>query len=331
MSIYIQSSAAISPQKTYVDIPTFEEIQTPIAYSEEPIYKEYFDLRVIRRMSRIIKMGVTTSKICLEKSAIDTIDAIIVGTGLGCITDSDRFLLQLIEDEQQLLNPTPFIQSTHNTVAGQIGLLLKNTNYNFTYSQSGFSFENALFDAKMILEESPSKQILVGGSEEFTENLETIYEQLPCSQNRTVPFGEGTSFFVLGTDKSENSLAELVNLEMIYKPSEDELQEKISDFLDRNHVKKEQIDLVLLGDAFEKKSSSEAYFLENYPCISFKKFCGEYHTASAFALWLSSFIFTNPQKVKEFFQKEISTELEYVLVYNTFKECEHSLILLKKC
>ncbi len=93
-----------------------------------------------RRMSRIIKMGVCAAMKCLQDAEIKNPDAIITGTGMGCIEDTGKFLSSYIENEEKLLNPTPFIQSTHNTVGAAIALMLKCHNYNNTLWSQGIFF-----------------------------------------------------------------------------------------------------------------------------------------------------------------------------------------------
>ena len=51
-------------------------------------------------------------------------DAIITGTGLGCLEDTEKFLTAMVTNKEEFLTPTSFIQSTHNTVSAQIALLL---------------------------------------------------------------------------------------------------------------------------------------------------------------------------------------------------------------
>ena len=76
-----------------------------------------------RRMSRIVKMGVACGLDCIAKSQNKTIDAIITATGLGYLTDMEKFLNNMVENNEQLLNPTAFIQSTFNVVG--LGTLLR--------------------------------------------------------------------------------------------------------------------------------------------------------------------------------------------------------------
>ena len=54
-----------------------------------------------------------------------------------------RFLQDMIDSDEQQLKPTPFIQSTHNTVASLIAILTANHGYNATYSQGKQSMECA--------------------------------------------------------------------------------------------------------------------------------------------------------------------------------------------
>ena len=169
MAMYINGMGCISHQNTIDETDFFEKAQIVSQQrllAQEPDYKNYVPANMLRRMSHIIKMGVAAAKISLEQAQLENVDAIITGTGLGCFEDTDKFLRAIIENDEQLLTPTSFIQSTHNTVAGQIALLIKCHNYNFTYTQQGLSFESALVDSQMLLNENKNSNILVGGLDE---------------------------------------------------------------------------------------------------------------------------------------------------------------------
>ena len=108
------------------------------------------EMNLRRRMSRVVKSGVAAGiESLLEFGARAPIDAIITATGLGCIADSEKFLDGLIAGDETMLNPTPFIQSTFNTVGAQIALLRGLHCYNTTYAHRWTSFENALTDAAL--------------------------------------------------------------------------------------------------------------------------------------------------------------------------------------
>src|SRR5690606_20919558 len=144
-------------------------------------------------------------------------EAIIVGTGLGCLTDTQRFLSDLCTSKEGVLSPTAFIQSTHNTIAGQIALLLNCNGYNSTYSDRNHSFEQALLDAKLHLLEG-NDSILVGAADEKTDLVERVVAAIMESKkSNSSPqdyfLGEGSSFFVVSQTKKFNSI-ELKDLKL---------------------------------------------------------------------------------------------------------------------
>ncbi len=146
-----------------------------------------------RRMSRIVKDGVIAAASAMEGM---TPDAILTATAYGCLADSEKFLRSVIESDEELLPPTPFIQSTFNTVGAAIALLGENHCYNMTYTHGGGSFESALLDATMLLnewgDEGAKRQILVGAVDEMTPTLHTLMERLGMHD---VPDNYGAFFF----------------------------------------------------------------------------------------------------------------------------------------
>lgn len=181
MKIYIRSSACISAQKTFRNtdfLSDVTEYQTTRLRAIEPNYASYIDPKAIRRMSHIIKMGVASASQCLLDAGVQMPGAIITGTAFGCMEDTVTFLTRIIELDEEMLPPTAFIQSTHNTVAAQIALMLKCHNYNNTFVHKGISFESALFDAMMLLNEGEADDILVGGTEEMSDTGFTVLTRL---------------------------------------------------------------------------------------------------------------------------------------------------------
>ena len=153
--VYINSVGSVSAQKTFDNSEFLNEITEytdSVVHVINPNYKEYIPPAAARRMARGIKMSTVSSKNALTEAGIENVDAIIVGTGLGCIGDSERFVSDIIKNDEQFLTPTRFIQSSHNTVAGQIALGLGCKGHNFTFVHSAVSFESSLIDAKMMLQ-----------------------------------------------------------------------------------------------------------------------------------------------------------------------------------
>ncbi len=170
------------------------------------------DAGVRRRMSRVIRMAVSTAVECVGGiEGIDGLDAIITATGYGCLADSERFLRNVISDKEDLLNPTPFIQSTFNTVGGQIALLRHNHCYNMTYVNRIHSFEDALLDAFMRAEDGEGGRMLVGAFDERTDSQYEIMKRMGLWRKHDC--GEGSVFVLLTSQKEDSSIAEVLEID----------------------------------------------------------------------------------------------------------------------
>ena len=353
MAVYINGIGNISPQQTENNSHFLEEVVDHYGKSlscVEPNYRNYINGRYLRRMSRVIKMGVSAAKICLAEVEVSDPDAIIVGTGLGCLEDTEKFLRAIYKSNEQSVSPTQFIQSTHNTVASQIAIMLGCNNYNFTYVHRGFSFESALQDALMqFSEDDEPKNILVGGLDESTESYLNItrrlsqwkskeFSQLQLLANHlrgSLP-GEGAAFFMLSNQISDNSYAQIQAVRMMYKPKDEAfIHSEINDFLQENKVNKKDVDLVLLGVNGDSRIDNIYKYVEenvftNTPMGYFKHLCGEYKTATAFGLWLAAQILEKQQvpdvvKLRPFEAKNI----KQILIYNNYSNINHTLLLIR--
>ena len=169
------------------------------------------EMNLRRRMSRVVKSGVAAGiESLLEFGARAPIDAIITATGLGCIADSEKFLDGLIAGDETMLNPTPFIQSTFNTVGAQIALLRGLHCYNTTYAHRWTSFENALTDAALRIGAGWSRAVLVGAFDETTPSVEKVLQRLRVAQEGR--WGESSVFFVLTAERFDCSVAEITGI-----------------------------------------------------------------------------------------------------------------------
>ncbi|MEI7596279.1 MAG: beta-ketoacyl synthase chain length factor [Bacteroidota bacterium] len=344
MDIYINSLEAISPQNTFNTEGFLTETIQPegnFFSCQTPKYSEYLDPKALRRMSKIVRMGVTTAKTALKNANVETPDAIIVGTGLGCIEDTTKFLSQMIDNNEQLLNPTAFIQSTHNTVSGQIALMLGCRNYNLTYTQKSISFESALLDAYLMLKSNEAKNILVGGIDEITEDSHKLMKLAGCTKNTNTENGytpgEGSTFFVVSNEKSNKNINKISDISLFntIKNNED-LIYKTNEFLSKNNLSIADIDVFISGANDDLKNDKPHSFLKEIFSQSiianYKHLVGEYDTASAFSVWLASKIIETNSVPRGIIANSVSKkEHNNILIYNSFNNKNHSLILLSKC
>jgi hypothetical protein len=225
--------------------------------------------------------------------------------------------------------------------------MLKCHGYNNTYVHRGFSFESSLLDALMLINDGMVENVLVGGIDEMTSNhrhitgktgfwKDELISNLDLIKTKTKGSlaGEGSAFFLLNKEKTDNSYCKISAISTFYKPiGDEEVFQKINSFLNVNSIKSEDIDLIILGLNGDIGSDKIYYELvEKYKSNNFayfKHLSGEYHTASAFALWMASNII-NKQNVPNIvklgdFQ---SSSINKVLIYNHYAMGEHSLMLL---
>jgi 3-oxoacyl-[acyl-carrier-protein] synthase II len=348
MKVYIRSSACISAQNTFGDQPFLQDVMEYTGTrltTIEPDYKQYIDPKQIRRMSHVIKMGVAAAKECLTQGGTEMPGAIITGTAFGCMEDTVTFLTRIIEFQEEMLPPTSFIQSTHNTVAAQIALMLQCHGYNNTFVHKGVSFESALFDAIMLLKEQEADNILVGGTEEMVDTSFKVltrlglYKRFPVSnldlyktETKGTIGGEGATFFLLTDKASPENLAELTAIKTLYKPVD--IETSISDFLKENTTNIADIDLVISGqngdinyDLPYKKLASTLF--KNTVIANYKHLCGEYPTSSAFGLWLAANIIKKGEVPATVTSGEVNkASPKKILFYNHYQNKYHSLMLV---
>src|SRR3989339_1323487 len=224
--VYINSIAGISPPMATKGFPD----------AGEPDYKEYIPYPgARRRMSRIIRMGVASALMCLKNSGVKSLDGIITGTGWGCLSDTEKFLNSIFENSERMLNPTSFIQSTSNTIGAQVALLTGEKNYNNTFVHGGSSFEAAMIDALLKLQEDSCDNILVGGLDEMTPTKNQLLGRMGVWRYSSP--GEGSHFFVFSSVKEKTSVAEIISVETFSR----------EDLLANNSLECNEVDLVLSG------------------------------------------------------------------------------------
>jgi 3-oxoacyl-[acyl-carrier-protein] synthase II len=350
MTVYIKGMGNISPQKSWGETLF---LQQPVGYpgnrltAIEPDYDEFIDPKVSRRMSRIIKMGIAAATMALNEAGVKIPDAIITGTGYGCLEDTGTFLGKMILNKEDALNPTPFIQSTHNTIGSQIALLLQCQFYNQTYTHEGFSFENALVDAMMQVRDDETKNVLVGGVDEITAVSHAIQSRFGIFKTNLVNSlalfhppsagtvnGEGAAFFVLSGSRSGNHIAGIEGITTFYKPDHGAIQNHVLQFFSDHNVDTRSIDVVLSGKSGDVMHDSvmDQLASEIFPQAGigvFKHLCGEYPVASSFGLWLSATMMRDQKSPDVIWQKGKPEKMRRIVILNQYFGKHFSLILLK--
>jgi 3-oxoacyl-[acyl-carrier-protein] synthase II len=315
----------------------------------EPDYTTVIPPMQLRRMSRLLRMGVYCGMDCIQKSGLERPDGIITGTGKGSMIDTEKFVKELKEYNEEALNPTPFILSTYNAINGAIALQTKATGYNQTYVHRGSSFEVSLYDAQLKLHTIDETQhYLVGCFDEITKEYffvknkidywkkdrDTQKQLLAQSNSAGTIAGEGAAFFML-SNSPEQAVAGIHTIHTSYKSTAGEIRQIIAEQIAKVGWQKDEIDMLVLGLNGDK--NDETFYqsvlqdFPNTPVLSFKHLCGEYETSGGFALWLTSQLLNGENLPEDIWYKQ-PAEKDFIprkmVCYNHYRGLNHNVILL---
>lgn len=331
--VYIANTSCISPQESFRTEEFFRDwkgVQTDTdqLHAIEPDYKTTItDAGKRRRMAHLIKMGVSTSLDCLTQAdgTYWMPDAIMSATAMGGLEDTEKFLRCIIDNGEELLNPSNFIQSTGNTFGGQTGLLLGHHGYNVTYAHGGYSMESALTDAMLQIQSGDINNALVTGADEITATEYEVMRKMGFWREGR-QMGEGSNTFLLSNDPA-NSFCELAAVTILHDVDSNNITEEIAKFAKSNGMAPEDIDLVLTGTDCDK-IADKTLGTSNYPTTDYKQWCGQYGTKSGFGLWLGSQLINKGIAPKS--NQWEKRQLKNIVVYSEYRMNDYTLMLLKK-
>jgi hypothetical protein len=342
---YFHQSICISPQLSFPepDLSQLKESKNNLLQVIEPDYPG-IPAGAKRRMGKSVRMAVGAAITLLEKYPAP--DGMMIATANGGMEDCIKFLNQIIEYNEGLLTPGNFVQSTSNAAAAQIALVTKNHNYNITHVHRGIAFENALMDVVMALKEHPDTGYLLGCTDEisaYNYNIDSLagwFRKEPVSNSElfvekasgTIP-GEG-SFMTWMDNNPVNASARLDAVKTLHSEDPGMVLQALKIFLENNLTENEMPDLLLTGESGDDRllkyyETVESFFPTTQPVARFKHLCGDYCTASSFAVWLSIQILKNgivpPLLIKNSPPKKT---VKRILIYNNYRGAQHGFLLL---
>ncbi len=290
-SFYIKSTAQISIQQPLCD----DWMENPVWYdsnyvrSVEPDYKQYILPLEARRMTRIMKRSLTTSNVAIKKSGLTLPDAIITGTGWGCMDNTEQFLDTLCNEGEQLLKPTLFMQSTHNTISSHIAINTHNNGYNITYSHRGTSFDMALFDAYLQYKSGKLDSALVGSHDEVTPTSFSFLKKMGLVGCDDEICGEASASVVLSSRTSDTHSA-VAAIRIVYKPSASEIHSAVNQLLADAEMRMDDISAVMVGISGNKNTDKPYHDIvdncfKDKTILHYKHVFGECFSASALGFY----------------------------------------------
>lgn len=344
--LYINSSAIVAPCIAINTVSPKFELASPFNGTmriKEKDFSKHIPLNTSRRISSLGQWSLyaALSAVC-ENSNINP-DCIITATGMGCVNETDNFLSQLINPENEIYSPTPFIQSTHNSIGGLIAMSLKNNQYNITFSNRNASFENALIDANIC----NSQEILIGAFEEISpfsqqaielhypinKNINDLFTLYDKEQNGML-IGEGSVFYCMSNICSDNSTSLIDDISIIDSNDDKIILDKDIEICLKKLNKNHNYDAIIMGcNGINLYDKWYHYIAKRHfpkvPILKYKHIVGESYTASAMALWFANQLFSNLDLIDYLLPDKPIHDLKEILIYNYFNNT-HCFISLKK-
>lgn len=276
----------ISAKQVSIQQPLCEEWMTsPVVPSGQfvraidPDFRQFVTPGESRRLGKLLKRALATSLSALEEGGIRNPDAIITGTGFGSIENTELFLDALVREGEQMLKPTQFMQSTHNTASSLIGINTKSHGYNSTYSQKGLSFDSALYDAWLQFRLGKIGNALVGAHDEmspvfsgFMTKAGHVMQGETCS--------EAAVSVLLEADSTKPSMCTLEDVRILNRPTSEELSQVLSQM---------KADVCMTGRSGNAGNDALYDFLgDDVPQCSYKPLFGVNFSSSAIGFYAAA-------------------------------------------
>ena len=291
---YIRAAEQISIQEPLSESWMESPILTaePLAYAQNPNFRDFIPANEVRRMGKIMKRALVTTLKVLHDSQTEHPDAIITGTSIGSLDYTERFLDAMIENGEETLSPTYFMQSTHNTVSSALGIYTKTHGYNCTYSHGEMSFDLALLDTWMQLQLGKISTALVGGHDEMVDAYFSLLQKKGfVGKPGMVPCGEVAVSVLLTDSPHEDALCQLVGIRTGQCQHVHRLEEMLEQILHDGDMTRQDLNAIVVGTNGSKEHDAvyqqllSTLSLSQLPLIQYKHLFGENFTASAFGLY----------------------------------------------
>ncbi len=343
--LYIHHSACLCPQHTFgqVDIDTLHLAQgNKLLVLEPPSVSNASG--GMRRLGKAVKISLSAALPLLANKPVPA--GIIIGTGIGGMEDSIKFLNQIKDYDEGILAPANFVQSTANAIASQIALVTKNTYCNITHVHRGLAFEHALLDTWTRAKQNPEHEYLVGAADEISaynfniERLAGAYKAFECSNRLLYETdtpgtlaGEGAAMFLAGCEPA-GAIARIGFLRTLHSNDIQQVTGVLEDFLHDQMPQGQKVDLLLSGDSGDNRfthysQGCEALVGDQVSIARFKHMTGEHPSASAMALWLACHLLQSerlPSHMVKRLGRPSPGQIKNILIYNHYKGVQHSFL-----
>jgi 3-oxoacyl-(acyl-carrier-protein) synthase len=243
-----------------------------------------------RRLKYLPRMVMALAEDARRRSgAQNTPATIFFGTGWGALTETHAFLKGLYETGGRFPSPTDFIGSVHNAPAGQVATMFGTTGANVTTTGGDASFEQALIAAGY-LGRGEDRTILVVGADEYHEPLSALFD--PSVRAGDIPSAGGAALLL----DPDSTAAGVTVFPAFYARAgtDGDFTARLVHSLGGPERIRARFGALLAGIPADRRQTGASQ-LEAFracsgitlPVIDYRKFVGEFASASAVALFLA--------------------------------------------
>lgn len=351
--MFIVNTSCISPQLSYdlrlLTLGKVEHLLGNKYEALEPPYAKLIPEDLLPQMGKVVRMGAGVGMTLLKQADKEEkrVEGLIIGSANGATDKVANFLIE--ENVELPLLPDDVVDTAPNAVARTLAALGNVNGYNNTHISRGLAFERALLDAFAQFETTEIERLLLGAVDKlsavdfdkeeqkgmFKPAQDTHSENLLRSNTPGTVAGEGAVFFMLEREYSTDAKARIIDAEQFDFSSLDDLTERAELFLTKNGMTTHDIDVLFLGYNGDNRNSPYYDHLyrklfENTGVYTFKNLVGEYHTASAFAMWLAANLLGGQTMPRHAIWTPVPRRVKRVLIYNNYEGAQHGFILLKR-
>lgn len=348
--MYITHAACLSPQPT-LDGRFTQTKETALYegtkyYALEPSYKAILPLRLLRQMSKAMRLTAGTG-LPLIHAQHRTLEGIILGMSPMSIDQSVHFIEQLKLYTKGWLSSQAFAETMAHLIAGALTILGQLGGACQTHINEGLAFEQALLDALIRLEQGSAARLLVGGVEVLSEITYAMHttqgrvKSLPTTSKNLLQvgglgtaWGEGATLFVAEAVASKQAKARIVDVHTCCFGSPEQMANELRGLLQCHHWAPEQVQGLVLG--YNGDASTDVYYKtieeQLFPKAGvwvYKHLMGDSTVANAQGCWLGLHLLQGNDLPKATVWRKPIHLPSRIIVYNQYAGTQHGIILME--
>lgn len=170
--LFIKSAAVCCPDSA---------VLAPFGLHSNEIDKSLIPVAMRRRTSMTTRMAITSAKLACDQANSETGDLATVFASLGGEIQVTDALCRLLPDENELLSPTQFHNSVHNTTAGYWGILNKCQAPTTAIAAADDTFAMGLIEVWAQLQQQQGERLLVCYDELWPQYLAPPIGKIPLA------------------------------------------------------------------------------------------------------------------------------------------------------